>query len=136
LSRGNERRDIFFGDEDRRLFLDTLGDMAQRFEVDVFAYVLMDNHYHLLLRTPRANLSRAMQWLGVTYTNRINARHRRSGHLFQGRLKNMLVQNDAYLLQLSCYIHGNPLRAKMVERSVEYRWSSYRAYAYGQQTAE
>jgi len=132
LSRGNERREIFFGDDDRRRFLDTLGDMAQRFEIDVFVYVLMGNHYHLLLRTPRANLSRAMQWLGVTYTNRFNARHSRSGHLFQGRFKNMLVQNDAYLLQLSYYIHRNPLRAKMVERLADYRWSSYRAYAYGQ----
>ncbi len=136
LSRGNERRDIFFGDEDRRRFLDALGDMAQRFEIEVFAYVLMDNHYHLLLRTLRANLSRAMQWLGVTYTNRFNARHSRSGHLFQGRFKNMLVQNDAYLLQLSYYIHRNPLRAKMVERLADHHWSSYRAYAYGQQAPE
>jgi REP element-mobilizing transposase RayT len=131
-SRGNERRDIFFGDEDRRRFLDALGDMAQRFEMDVFAYVLMGNHYHLLLRTARANLSRAMQWLGVTYTNRFNAKHLRSGHLYQGRFKSMLVQNDAYLLQLSYYIHRNPLRAKMVERLADYRWSSYRTYAYGQ----
>jgi putative transposase len=133
LSRGNERRDIFFGDDDRRLFLDTLGDMAQRFEIDVFVYVLMGNHYHLLLRTRRANLSRAMQWIGVTYTNRFNAKHSRSGHLFQGRFKNMLVQNDAYLLQLSYYIHRNPLRAQMVARLADYRWSSYRAYAYEQQ---
>jgi len=136
LSRGNERREIFFGDDDRRRFLDTLGDMAQRFEIEVFAYVLMGNHYHLLLRTARANLSRAMQWLGVTYTNRLNAMHSRSGHLFQGRFKNMLVQNDAYLLQLSYYIHRNPLRAKMVERLADYRWSSYRAYAYGQPPPE
>jgi REP element-mobilizing transposase RayT len=136
LSRGNERRDIFFDDDDRRLFLDTLGDMTQRFEIDVFAYVLLDNHYHLLLRTRRANLSRAMQWFCVTYTNRINARHSRSGHLFQGRFKNMLVQNDAYLLQLSYYIHRNPLRAQMVERLADYRWSSYRAYAYGRQAPD
>ena len=136
LSRGNERRDIFFSDDDRRLFLDTLDDMAQRFEIEMFVYVLMGNHYHLLLRTRRANLSRAMQWLGVTYTNRFNARHSRSGHLFQGRFKNMLVQNDAYLLQLSYYIHRNPLRAKIVERLADYRWSSYRAYAYGQQAPE
>jgi putative transposase len=136
LSRGHEKRDIFYGDDDRRLFLDTLGDMAQRFEVDGVAYVLMGNHYHLLLRTRRANLSRAMQWLGVTYTNRFNTRHSRSGHLFQGRFKSMLVQNDAYLLQLSYYIHRNPLRAKLVERLADYRWSSYRAYAYGQQAPE
>jgi len=136
LSRGNERRDIFFGDDDRQRFLDTLGDMTQRFEIDVFVYALMGNHYHLQLRTRRANLSRAMQWLGVTYANRFNARHSRSGHLFQGRFKNMLVQNDAYLLQLSYYIHRNPLRAKMVERLADYRWSSYRAYAYAQQVPE
>ena len=77
VSRGNERWDIFFDDDDRRLFLDTLGEMAQRFEIELFAFVLMNNHYHLLLRTRRANLSRAMQWLGVTYTNRFNARHSR-----------------------------------------------------------
>jgi REP element-mobilizing transposase RayT len=136
LSRGNEKRDIFYEDADRRMFLDTLGDMAQRFEIEMFVYVLMGNHYHLLLRTRRANLSRAMQWFGVTYTNRFNARHSRSGHLFQGRFKSMLVQNDAYLLQVSYYIHRNPLRGKMVERLADYRWSSYRAYAYGQQASE
>lgn len=136
LSRGNEKRDIFYNDADRRMFLDTLGEMAQRFEIDIFVYVLMGNHYHLLLRTRRANLSRAMQWLGVTYTNRFNARHSRSGHLFQGRFKSMLVQNDAYLLQVSYYIHRNPLRGKMVERLADYRWSSFRAYAYGQSASE
>jgi putative transposase len=87
LSRGNERRAIFAGDADRWLFLDTLAEMSQRFEVELFAYVLMDNHYHLLLRTNRANLSKSMQWFGATYTTRFNARHKRSGHLFQGALK-------------------------------------------------
>jgi hypothetical protein len=72
-----------------------------------------------------------MQWFGATYTKRFNLRHNRSGHLFQGRFKNMLVQNDAYLLQLSYYIHHNPLRAGMVRRTADYKWSSYRAYAYG-----
>jgi putative transposase len=131
LSRGNERRAIVTGDEDRELFLDTLAEMSQRFEVDLFTYVLMDNHYHLLLRTPRANLSKSMQWFGATYTCRFNARHNRSGHLFQGRFKNMLVENDAYLLQLSYYIHRNPLRAGTVRRLGSFRWSTYRAYAYG-----
>jgi putative transposase len=104
--------------------------MGERFEIDLFAYVLMDNHYHLLFRTNRANLCRSMQWFGATYTKRFNLRHNRSGHLFQGRFKNMLVQNDAYLLQLSYYIHRNPLRAGMVKRLADYKWSSYRAYAY------
>ncbi|MBW2488635.1 MAG: transposase, partial [Deltaproteobacteria bacterium] len=131
LSRGNERGPIVFDDQDRKMFVDCIGQMAERFETDVFAYVLMDNHYHLLFRTPRANLSKCMHWFGVTYTNRFNSRHARSGHLFQGRFKNMVVENDAYLLQLSYYIHRNPLRAGMVKRLASYRWSSYRAYAYG-----
>ena len=107
--------------------------MSQRFEVDICAYVLMDNHYHLLMRTRRANLSRSMQWLGATYTKRFNTRHFRSGHLFQGRFKSMLVQNDAYLLELSYYIHRNSVRVGMVKRLSSYRWSSNRAYAYDDQ---
>jgi putative transposase len=136
LSRGNERRAIFAGDADRWLFLDTLAEMSQRFEVELFAYVLMDNHYHLLLRTNRANLSKSMQWFGATYTTRFNARHKRSGHLFQGRFKNMLVEDDAYLLQLSHYIHHNPLRAGIVRRLASFRWSTYRIYAYGKNIPE
>jgi len=130
-SRGNERRDIYYGDDDRRLFQDTIGETADRFELEVFAFILMTNHYHLLLRTKLPNLSKAMQWFGVTYTRRFNNRHSRSGHLFQGRFKSTLVENDAYMLELSCYIHRNPLRAAMVKRLVDYRWSSYPAYAYG-----
>lgn len=131
LSRGNERRDIFADDDDRRMFLDTLGEMVERFELDIAAYVLMGNHYHLLLRTHRANLSKSMQWFGVTYTNRFNSLNSHSGHLFQGRFKSMIVQNDAYLLRLSYYIHRNPVRAGMVDRLADYRWSSYANYAYG-----
>ena len=131
FSRGNEQRDIYRDSEDRLSFMDSLGEMSERFEIDIFAYVLMNNHYHILLRTNRANLSKSMQWLGATYTRRFNNRHKRSGHLFQGRFKNIIVQNDAYLMQLSCYIHRNPLRAKMVKRLVDYKWSSYPAYAYG-----
>jgi REP-associated tyrosine transposase len=133
LSRGNGRGNIVADDQDRNMFLDTVGEMSQRFEVDICAYVLMDNHYHLLMRARRANLSRSMQWLGATYTKRFNLRNSRSGHLFQGRFKNMIVQNDAYLLQLSYYIHRNPVRAGMVKRLPSYKWSSYRAYAYDDQ---
>jgi len=131
LSRGNEQRPIFIDNDDRLLFLETLGEMSERFEIDIFAYVLMDNHYHLVLRTHRANLSKSMQWFGATYTNRFNVGHNRCGHLFQGRFQNMLIENDAYLVQLSYYIHRNPLRARMVKRLASYKWSSYRAYAYG-----
>jgi putative transposase len=130
LSRGNEQKDIFYDDQDRLLFLKTIGEMSERFEIDIFAYVLMGNHYHLLLKTNCVNLSKSMQWLGVTYTRRFNLRHFRTGHLFQGRFKSIIVQNDAYLMRLSYYIHRNPLRAGIVERLADYRWSSYKAYAY------
>lgn len=136
LSRGNERSDIFVDERDRHSFLDTIEEMSQRFEIDVFAYVLMSNHYHLLLRTRRANLKKAMHWFGTTYTQRFNRRHLRSGHLFQGRYKSIIVQNEAYLLQLSYYIHRNPQRAGTVKRLADYRWSSYRVYAYDRKTPE
>ena len=136
LSRGNERKDIFYDDKDRGLFIDTLGEVSDRFDVDVFAFVLMSNHYHILLRTNQGNLSKAMQWLGVTYTRRFNNRHFRSGHLFQGRFKSIIVENDAYVLELSCYIHRNPLRAGIVKRLTDYKWSSYPIYAYGRKGPE
>jgi len=130
LSRGNQRQDIFLDDADRRLFLDTLGEMSSRYDIDIYAYVLMGNHYHLLLKTYDANLSKAMQWFGTTYTRRFNIGHNCSGHLFQGRFNSFIVQNDAYLTQLSCYIHRNPLRAGIVQRLADYHWSSYPVYAY------
>jgi REP element-mobilizing transposase RayT len=110
--------------------------MAERFEAVIAAYVLMGNHYHLLLRTQRANISKSMQWLGVTYTNRFNSRNSHCGHLFQGRFKSMLVQNDAYLLQLSYYIHRNPVSAGMAKHLSHYRWSSYANYAYGKKAPD
>jgi putative transposase len=131
INRGNARARIFHEPADYQGFLDRLGRGAERFEIDVLAYVLMGNHYHLLLRTHRANLSAAMQWLGVAYTCWHNARHRRSGHLFQGRFKSFLVQEQEYVYRLLLYMHRNPLRAKVVERLADYSWSSYRALAYG-----
>ena len=130
MSRGNDGQDIYLNDDDRKLFLETISEMSERFEVDIFAYVLMSNHYHLLVRTHRTNLKKAMQWFGTTYTRRFNNRNFKKGHLFQGRYKSILIQNDAYLMQLSCYIHRNPLRAGLVNRLADYRWSSYRYYAY------
>ena len=100
------------------------------------AYVLMDNHYHLLVCTRHANLKRAMHWFGTVYTQRYNRLYYRSGHLFQGRYKSIIVENDAYLLQLSYYIHRNPLRAGMVKRRADYRWSSYRFYGYGKKAPD
>jgi REP element-mobilizing transposase RayT len=116
------------------MFLDLIGDFSERFEIDMFAYVLMDNHFHLLLRTRQANLPKAMQWLGTTYTRKFNNRHDRSGHLFQGRYKSILVENDQYLLHLSCYIHRNPIRAGIISRLADYPWSSYLSYGYARKT--
>jgi len=130
FSRGNNQSNVFHSDEDRQDFLYILADMSERFEIEIYAYVLMDNHYLLLLRTMRPNLSKSMQWLGTRYTLRFNLRNLQSGHLFQGRFKSIIIENDAYLLRLSCYIHRNPLRAGIVDRLVNYKWSSYRFYAY------
>jgi putative transposase len=138
MARGNERRAIFVDDQDRRRFLETVGEMVERFGVRVHAYCLMLNHYHLLLETPDANLSRTVGWLQVTYTVRFNRRHRRSGHLFQGRFKAQVVEADTYAQGLVMYVHLNPVRSRRkgqplaAERAGElrqYRWSSHRAYA-------
>ncbi|MCK4530642.1 MAG: transposase [Candidatus Marinimicrobia bacterium] len=130
LSRGNQGQPIFRDDEDRRIFLDIIGEASERFEIELHAYVLMENHYHILLKTIDPNLSKTMQWIGTTYTRRFNLRHGESGHLFQGRFKSIIVENDAYLSQLSYYIHRNPLRAGIVDRLGDYQWSSYNAYAH------
>jgi REP element-mobilizing transposase RayT len=138
MARGNEGRSVFRDDEDRRRFLDTLAEMVERFGVGLHAYCLMPNHYHLLLETPQANLSQAVGWLQVTYTVRFNRRHRRSGHLFQGRFKAQLIEADEYAQGLVEYVHLNPVRPRRKnqrlarERAAEldkYSWSSHRAYA-------
>lgn len=132
LSRGNARQNIFTSDDDRYLFLALLEELSARFNLEIYAYVMMDNHYHLLLKTLDANLSKAMQWFGTSYTRKFNLKNHACGHLFQGRFKSIIVENDAYLLRVSCYIHGNPLRATIVKRLVDFPWSSYRYYAYTQ----
>lgn len=126
-SRGNERKDIFFGDEDRLVFLETLGGVTERFNWLCHAYCLMTNHYHLLVETLDGNLSKGMRQLNGVYTQYVNRTHRRVGHLFQGRFKGILVQKEAYLLELARYIVLNPVRAGLVRRARDWRWSSYRA---------
>ena len=129
LSRGNEKREIFHDEKDYLRFLEGMGKMVGRFKVKIHAYVLMNNHYHLLIRTQDANLSRAIQWMGVNYSVWFNRRHERSGHLFQGRFKSFLVQDDRYFTAMCFYVHGNPLRVGIVKKLSDYRWSSYPAYA-------
>jgi REP element-mobilizing transposase RayT len=94
-ARGNERKAIYRSDTDRAHFLELLGEATEAFGIRVHAYVLMDNHYHLLVETPEANLSQAMQWLNVSYSVWFNRRHDRAGHLFQGRFKSVVVEDDA-----------------------------------------
>src|ERR1700690_3964598 len=125
-SRGNERRKIFMDDAERRLFLRILGEMVEHHRVVCHAWVLMDNHYHLLLETPEANLSSAMKHLNAIYTQKFNKKHHRSGHLFQGRFKAIVVEKDTYLKELCRYVVLNPVRARMVKHPRDWKWSSYR----------
>ena len=134
INRGNDRRDIFSDEKDYIRFLDFIGTCSERFDFELWSYVLMGNHYHLLLKTHQANLSRAMQWLGVTYSVYYNNRHKRNGHLFQGRFKSFLIFEQDYLKSLILYIHRNPLRAGIVERLQDYKWSSYCGLGYGRNT--
>jgi REP element-mobilizing transposase RayT len=128
-SRGDGQEDIYKGDDDRRLFLDTLGKVCDRFDWVVHAYCLMDNHYHLLVETPNGDLAKGMRQLNGVYTQAYNRRHGRVGHVFQGRYKAILVQKETYLLELARYIVLNPVRARMVRSAKEWPWSSYRATA-------
>lgn len=153
--RGNERRAIFRGDSDRQHFCQLLEEMVERFRIRLHAFVLMDNHYHLILELSELNLSRAGQWLNGSYSTWFNRRHQRCGHLFQGRFKAVIVDPEEWGLALSRYVHLNPVRVRSlglgkaerrrraagdasrpsaqevkerIGRLREYRWSSYRAY--------
>ena len=157
-TRGVRRHDIFEDDRDREYFEELLGELVSRYGIILHAYVLMENHYHLLIETPEGNASRALQWLNVSYATWFNARHQRGGQFFQGRYKSIPVQGEgAWALTCSIYLHLNPVRihalgldkaARAVERAgampapperdvIErrlaslrnHRWSSYPAYA-------
>jgi len=155
-ARGNERRAIFRDDVDRRHFVELLADMVERFGVGLHAYVLLDNHYHLLLETPAANLSRAMQWLQVSHAMWFKKRHRRAGPLFQGRFHAAVLEAATAAVEVSRYVHLNPVRRKRLgqdkvgvararggigerpdprqvrerlQRLRHYAWSSYPVYA-------
>jgi len=128
MSRGNERKAIVRDDADREKRLDWLRRTVETYGWRLHAFVLMTNHDHLFVETPEPNLSAGMQHLNGSYTSYFNRRHRRSGHLFQGRYKGHLIEEQGYFLEVSRYIHLNPVRAKMVARPEEYRFSSYLGY--------
>jgi REP element-mobilizing transposase RayT len=128
-SRGNERRPIVRDDEDREMFVQILGRVVLKFGLALYAWVLLDNHWHIFCRTPEPNLSRAMKMLNQLYAEYFNRRHRRVGHLFQGRYKAFLVDSDTYFREVARYVVLNPVRAGMCEAAGGYKWSSYRATA-------
>ena len=126
--RGNERKAVFRDDADRHRLIQYFKEAVEKFGLKIHAFCLMGNHYHIEIETPRGNLSKSMQWVKTAYTVYFNKRHRRSGHLFQGRYKAALIEKDKYLLALTRYIHLNPVRAEMVKKPEEYYWSSYEDY--------
>src|SRR5512140_1070475 len=125
-NRGVNRADIVFDDRDRQFFVDLLPEVIRRFGWIVHEFVLMTNHFHLIFSTPDPTLSRGMKWLEQKFAQHINHRYGRVGPLYQGRFKAQLVESGSYLLTVLRYVALNPMRAGMVERPEEYRWSSYR----------
>jgi putative transposase len=134
-ARGNERKKIFLSHRDYEKFLSYLTDAVDKYGVILHTFVLIANHYHLIVETPRANLSSFMHSLNSAYTTYFNIKRKRAGHLFQGRYKALLIDVDNYLLEVSRYIHLNPVRAGIAERPESYRYSSYRAYIFPKEEA-
>ena len=139
MNRGNRREDIFITNNDRATFIHGLADSCEIYDVRLIGYVLMPNHFHLLVQTPQANLSEFMRHFLVSYTVRFNRRNDRTGHVFQGRFKSLLIDEDEYLLPLSRYIHLNPIRTSQFkdagsqtksEYLKKYPWSSFSSYCY------
>ena len=135
--RGNARQDIYKDNKDRKAFLEILTDSQKICDIKIYSYVLMSNHYHLLLETPKGNISDYMRHLNMRFTSHYNRRHKKVGHLFQGRFKAILVDKDTYLTMLSRYIHLNPVKIKGIKRKPykeklqylrKYKWSSFPGY--------
>ena len=127
-ARGNERNPIYREEGDYQKFFDFLSELPQRYGILIHGYILMSNHYHLLVETPKGNITKVMHYLNTTYTGYFNKKYKRVGHLFQGRYKGILLEKERHLLSVSRYIHLNPVRAGLVKRPEEYRWSSYPDY--------
>jgi putative transposase len=126
-SRGDRQEDIYTDDADREKWLEILGSVCSRFNWRCHAYCQMDNHYHIVVETAEANLSKGMRQLNGVYTQYYNHQHKRVGHVYQGRYKGILVERDTYLLELSRYVVLNPVRAHMIKTIEDWKWSSYQA---------
>jgi REP element-mobilizing transposase RayT len=131
MNRGRRGEDVFTGKKDYNVFIDLLKELVEDYNVKIAAYCLMSNHYHLLVQTPDANISRAMRHLNGVYTQRFNKINDCDGQLFRGRYKSILVDADSYLLELLRYIHRNPLKSGVVDNINKYAWSSHKAYLSG-----
>ena len=127
-NRGNGRQKIFLNNVDFKKFLEYLLKAKEKYSFYLYAYILMSNHYHLLIETRYPNLSKIMQYINSSYTTYFNIKRKKVGHMFQGRYKSIVVDKDNYFLGLTRYIHLNPIRAKMVNRPEEYQWSSYNGF--------
>ncbi len=130
MNRGAGRQRVFHSDRSREIFLTLLGEVSQLYSIEIHGYSLMDNHYHLLIRTPRGGLSRAMRHLNGVYTQKANRARQSDGPLFRGRYKSLLVQSEEYLLELVRYIHMNPVEAGLCRHPRDHRWTSHRAYLF------
>ena len=128
MNRGKQAEKIFIDSTDYQVFVELLKETAETWNVKVGAYCLISNHYHILLKTPEANISRSMRHLNGVYTQRFNRRHRIDGPLFRGRYKSIVVGADPYLLQLVRYNHKKPVKAGLVEKPGQYAWSSHKGY--------
>jgi putative transposase len=132
LNRGNNHADVFAGPDDHLAFLEALGKTQARYPFRLYGYCLMSNHFHLLLRPePGQSVSRILQSLTVAHTWRYHRRHRTVGHVWQGRFKSPVIQDDGHLLVVLRYIEANPVRAGMVSQAADYRWSSFAAHGLG-----
>ena len=129
MVRGNNREKIFFDDDDRIRFFKTLKRYQEKYQIIIYAYCLMDNHAHLLIDCNGQDISKVMQGMNLSYTQYINRKYGRCGHLFQGRFKSIIVKGDNDIIQESKYIHRNPVRAGIVTKVSEYEWSSFNIYA-------
>jgi len=128
MVRGNERKEIFLDDEDKTKFIDILFAKNEDNQYSIYAYCLMDNHFHLLINEGNDEISRIMKRINISYVYYFNKKYDRVGHLFQDRFKSEAIENDKYLLAAVRYIHNNPIKAKLVSNLSEYRWSSYNDY--------
>jgi putative transposase len=132
INRGNNRQDVFHKPDDFRAFLTALGELKERKPFELYGYCLLNNHFHLLLRPTGATISRIMQSLLVSHTQRYHRHYQSGGHVWQGRFKSPVIQNDEHLLTVLRYIEANPLRASIVPRADDYLWSSYRVHGLGE----